>query len=60
MLEVTSAWLDVVGWSFGRFSDEIGSPLSNLSAFLTSDHRDGPASLRWSTYAQLRARELAR
>jgi hypothetical protein len=60
MLEVTPAWLDVVGWSFGRFSDESGSPLSDLSAFLTSDHLDDPASLRWSTYAQLRAREFAR
>lgn len=54
MLEVRPARLDVAGWSFGRFIDEVGSRFGDLHAFITSDHRDGSASLRSCTYAQLR------
>lgn len=45
--------LNVDGWTFGRFVDEIGERFVSLPALVASDHTFGTAALRRWTYAEM-------
>ena len=45
--------LEVDGWSFGRFADEIGARFDNLPAIVAADHTQPTRELRRWTYAQM-------
>jgi fatty-acyl-CoA synthase len=45
--------LDVDGWTFGRFADEIGRRFADLPAIAACDHTLSDAALRRWTYAEM-------
>src|SRR4051812_29222429 len=50
---MTPVRLEVDGWTFGRFVDEIGERFASLPAIIASDHTFSTTELRRWTYAEM-------